>query len=252
MAKVEIEEAVYRELLESRELLASGAHDSGDIRVSAAGLRKLLNERAALQQQVTQLQAGMTALVDASLYRVVGRFHQRFGHPVNHAPAVPDDEQVRFRLKLIKEEFMELLTASFDPGPFDDGSTSAGEHLAIISRDLDIVIESDQIRIDLPEFVDALYDLQWVNEGTALVFGVLGGPVVAEIERANMAKDPVYVAAKDAHHRETLPDGARHSVLLKHGDSPIEVPDPKAKPSKPPGWTPPDIARVLRQQGWSG
>ena len=77
-----------------------------------------------------------------------------------------------------------------------------------------------------------------------------------------MAKDPVYVATKDAYHTlsagelpEELPDGARHAFATRSGYGPIEVPtapvpDPKAKPKKPPGWTPPDVKKVLRAQGW--
>jgi predicted HAD superfamily Cof-like phosphohydrolase len=61
-------------------------------------------------------------------------------------------------------------------------------------------------------------DLDYVVEGTRLEFGIDGEPIAAEVHRANMAKTEGPVA----------PDGKR---------------------LKPPGWTPPDIAGVLRKQG---
>ena len=90
--------------------------------------------------------------------------------------------------------------------------------------------------IDLPAFVDALADLDYVVEGTRAVFGVDRRPIEDEVQRANMSKDPVYVSAKDAWHRGDAPEGA--------------APDPAAKPTKPVEWTPPDVEGELVKQGW--
>lgn len=74
---------------------------------------------------------------------------------------------------------------------------------------------------NLPAAVDGLGDLIYVCVGTALRWGVDLSPIMEAIHRANMAKvgGPV---------RE---DGKR---------------------LKPAGWTPPDIAALLRAQGWDG
>ncbi len=187
------------------------------MQIDPSELADILNERSHLRKQVTELQAELGAKTEKSLYRTVGRFHQKFGHPVEHTPHVPEDAQVRFRLKLIAEEFIELLEAC----DIAQGITEL--------RELVVKMIEGPVDVDLPEFVDAMGDLDWVVEGTRLVFGVLGEPVLREIERANMEKDPVYVATKDEHHR---------------------TPDPKAKPTKPAGWTPPNIAAVLERLGW--
>jgi predicted HAD superfamily Cof-like phosphohydrolase len=72
------------------------------------------------------------------------------------------------------------------------------------------------VDVDLPDFVDALGDIDYVIEGTRSVFGVDGAPIAAEIHRANMSKEP----------------------------------NGWGKPAKPANWTPPDIEWELRRQGW--
>lgn len=148
----------------------------------------------------------------------VRAFHRRFGHEVRETPAVPDEATMRFRLKLIAEEFLEALDAC---------GIREGNIEAILRE----TIANAPIDVDLPALVDALGDLDYVVEGTRAVCGVDGSPVHNAIHHANMAKDPVYVASKDEHHR---------------------APDPKAKPTKPAGWSPPDVAGELRRQGWRG
>lgn len=191
--------------------------------------RLVAPELARKDEQIAELQARMTEMVDAQLSRRVRAFHLKFGHPVNWTPAVPDEEQVRFRLSLIKEEFLEMLVACFRHGPISVGLDNMDDLLTDI-------IDHATVRVDLPEFVDALADLDYVVEGTRAVFGVDGGPIMNEVQRANMSKDPVYVSTKDAWHRGDAPEGT--------------APDPAAKPTKPAGWTPPDIDRVIREQGW--
>ena len=185
-----------------------------DIRAMIAPLRALLAE-ARLQEQVDELQAEATKRLEASLPRAVRAFHARYGHPIRSTPAVPSDDEVRFRLRLIAEEFFELLDAALDarrdngPGPSETSHAKGVFHMINTAPFLP--------EVDLPEFIDALGDLDYVVEGTRAVFGVDGTPVLAEIQRANMSKDP------------NGPDG---------------------KPVKPKSWKPPDIARVLEEQGW--
>lgn len=73
---------------------------------------------------------------------------------------------------------------------------------------------------DLAAIADALADLAYVIEGTNLEFGIDSAAVLAEVHRSNMAKRG----------GEVRDDG---------------------KILKPPGWTAPDIKRVLEEQGWT-
>lgn len=100
-----------------------------------------------------------------------------------------------------------------------------GEHVGLLSHEawarrsrlileeLAEVAEAHAAR-DLPEFADGLADLVWVVLGTAVEAGLPFDAVWAEVRRSNMAK----VGG-------TL--------------------DSSGKLRKPPGWSPPDIVRVL-------
>ncbi len=140
-------------------------------------------------------------------------FHAAMGCPSADFPAVPSDERVRLRLRLIAEEFFELVGSVLDE--------STCHSLTEARNELSFAIEHASLRVDIPELADACADLDYVVEGTRIEFGINGAPIAAEVQRSNMAKvgGPV---------RE---DG---------------------KIGKPSGWTPPDIAGELRKQGWRG
>jgi predicted HAD superfamily Cof-like phosphohydrolase len=88
-----------------------------------------------------------------------------------------------------------------------------------------IAEEYEELRLahdasDIIEIADALADLIYVACGMAVAYGIPLNEVYAEVQRSNMAKvgedgEPIYRS-----------DG---------------------KVLKPEGWTPPDIARVLRE-----
>lgn len=156
-------------------------------------------------------------MAESKLRVQVRAFHEAFGVPVLDRPQVPSDERVRLRLRLVAEEFFELLTAAND--------RTAHEWVNAAIRNArwavdDAINGIDAAGVNLTEFADALGDLDYVIEGTRLEFGIDGGPIADEIHRANISKvgGPI---------RE---DG---------------------KQLKPPGWTPPDIAGALKAQGWS-
>lgn len=155
----------------------------------------------------------------------VSAFHEKFGYPVRTTPTVPDDTEVRFRLLLVAEEFFEMLDASLK----DHGSVALAKSFVRKA----IVGEEDgigpcKIKIDMVEFTDALTDLDYVIEGTRLTFGIDGRAMLAEVHRANMAKTNDALSSADSAKRS----GTR-------------------KAQKPPGWTPPDVVGVLREQGWA-
>lgn len=139
----------------------------------------------------------------------VRAFHEATGAPIGKIPRTPADARVRLRLRLIAEEFLELLGASL----------GGGEWLEIINLRLQGAIGTFGIQVNLPEFIDALADLDYVIEGARLEFGADGGPIADLVHAANMTKAS----------GEVRPDGKR---------------------LKPPGFVPPDIAGELRRQGW--
>jgi predicted HAD superfamily Cof-like phosphohydrolase len=140
----------------------------------------------------------------------VSRFFAIAGQTVGARPHVPDDKTVRLRLRLIAEEFFELLHASLGMGT---------RVKAIESFTLD-VIDHSPIMVDLPEFADATIDLDYVVEGARLAFGINGEPLWDAVHAANMAK---MGGPKDPQTGKQL---------------------------KPPGWTAPPIQELLMAQGW--
>jgi predicted HAD superfamily Cof-like phosphohydrolase len=170
--------------------------------------------------QVTELQTALNDRVMAAPHRRVAAFHAMIGAPVNHTPAVPPDDRVRLRLRLVVEEVVELIGSCMRrtvPGAASPSREAMW--LAACAAKLALLIDHARFDVDLPGVADALADIDYVVEGTRLEFGIHGPPIAALVHAANMAKvgGPV-----DAHG--------------KHG--------------KPPGWTPPDIAGELVRQGW--
>lgn len=141
----------------------------------------------------------------------VREFHEEAGVPNGSVPRVPSDERVRLRLRLIAEEFFELLDASSD----------FGERLGPIQDATMHYIDTCcfEASVNLVEVVDALADLDYVVEGTRLEFGVDGEPIADEVHRSNMSKFPT-----------TVREGG--------------------KVMKGPHFSPPDIDGELKRQGW--
>ncbi len=180
-------------------------------------LISILQERRALFAQVSELQVASSKVADNTLRRQVAAFQLAAGFPVKTTPCVPAADRVRFRLRLVAEEFFELLEAS---GCFFPGYNPA----AIVDNAITYLEHS---RTDIVEVADACADIDYVVEGLRLEFGINGAPVALEVQRSNMAK---------------CVDG---KLVLAHlGDM------NEGKVLKPAGWTPPDIAGVLRDQGW--
>lgn len=89
-----------------------------------------------------------------------------------------------------------------------------------IDSDLKHCTDCSTIRVNLPELADGLCDMDYIAEGTRACFGLPRVPILVEVQRANLDK--------------------------------INKPDEIGKPTKPPGWKPPDIEGVLRDAGWQG
>lgn len=136
-------------------------------------------------------------------------------------PCIPSEEVRLLRARLIMEEALETIRAlGFNPH-FIDGS-GYWDYL-----DHQIVMESIQFELDrdadLIEIADGCADLSVVTVGTLSACGIDDEPLLESVDRNNLDKF-----------------GPGHSIR-KDG-----------KLVKPPGHKPPDIAGVLRKQGWEG
>jgi predicted HAD superfamily Cof-like phosphohydrolase len=95
---------------------------------------------------------------------MVRDWHIRFGVVVNDTPTIVDADTAKLRYDLIDEEVEELLCA-------------------IYSR-------------NLVQIADALADLKYVVDGTAVSYGIDLEPIFREVHRSNMSKgDPEVVRA---------------------------------------------------------
>lgn len=115
-------------------------------------------------------------------------------------------------------EFMRAMGQRVEAQPTIIDGPTHDLRLALIDEELDELREA----MDAERMVgvaDSLVDLLYVTIGTACAYGIDLGPIWDAVQAANMAKagGPV----RD--------DGKR---------------------LKPEGWRPPDVAGVLREQGW--
>lgn len=141
----------------------------------------------------------------------VAEFHVAMDVPIGDKPRELTRDRLELRLKLIAEEFLELLDSA---GYWLVGRDESGKPM--IAR---YYGPMGYAPFDMVEVVDALGDLDYVIAGMRLELGVDGAPIAAEIHRTNMAKV----------------------------EGPIRA---DGKKLKPPGWTPPDIRGLLIAQGW--
>lgn len=142
------------------------------------------------------------------LSRQVHAFHELLGQAELSSPGIPPDDQVRLRVVLVLEEAFEFALACCPSIVFCELRDQAAREAKVAC-----------VNVDLVEVADAMADVDYVVEGSRLVFGINGLPVADEVHRTNMLKM-----------------GGEKS--------------PEGKFLKPKGWHPPDIFGVLREQGY--
>lgn len=187
-------------------------------------------------------------------------FHRLYDQPILMRPTVPADERVRFRARIILEEALETFEALFDaaslvevPGPaegFLETAVPARLLLQMARKDLSLLIDRARVDVHMPGLADGLGDLDVVVEGTRLEFGLDGEPIADAIHAANMRKgwpcEACHGTGQDLDIGEPTackPCKGAGRVVRKRADG---------KVLKPEDWSPPDIAGVLRRQGWDG
>jgi predicted HAD superfamily Cof-like phosphohydrolase len=154
--------------------------------------------------------------VPETLQHQVIQFMMLAGQAFLPKPERPAADVVKLRMRLIVEEVCELLEAA--GVDFVSVRSARGELFTAIDR-----WDPSTHKFKMIDWVDALTDIDYVVEGARLAFGIFGKPFAAEVHKKNMEKFG--------------PGGYRDA----HG-----------KWRKPPDWTPPDIERILREQGWEG
>lgn len=133
-----------------------------------------------LRQAIEEREQGPETIRDQ-----VTAFHEKFGVAVNTKPHVPPRDVVRFRARLIAEEFFEVMYSIFA------GDNASPQTLSMLQTSkglLATVTDHAMPHVDMVEFADGLADLDYVVEGARLTFGINGEAVAAEVQRSNMAK----------------------------------------------------------------
>ncbi len=189
------------------------AEQMTEIRELKAYVAKLEASNKALKKRVEDgTRTYLQVAGSGSIHDQVYAFHRKFDQPNREVPCIPTPDEVRLRVRIVFEEATEFVEACY---PMLAAWASAAR--ASLSAQMDAWPASP----DIVKVADALGDIDYVVEGSRLYFGIKGAAVAAEIHRANMAK---VGGGKDA----------------------------GGKCLKPANWSPPDIAGVLRRQGWEG
>lgn len=118
----------------------------------------------------------------------VREFHEKFGHPIEEKPAIPDARTRMLRVSLILEEALEFAKASGVEVSFFKGNAF---ELRTINW------KQEELPIDLEEAADALGDIRYVTDGANLAWGLPIEEILYEIHDSNMSKlgldgKPVY------------------------------------------------------------
>jgi predicted HAD superfamily Cof-like phosphohydrolase len=142
----------------------------------------------------------------------VEAFHRLVGASIGDVAKPDATKDLVLRVKLIAEEFDELLEA-LAPGANPSVVVKDAINAWLIARTF-----SRDNTPNLPEVADALADLEYVTIGSAVTWGIPGAAVWDEVQAANMRKA----------------GGPKDPVTGKAG--------------KPPGWKGPDVEGVLKRE----
>lgn len=192
----------------------------------------------------------------SSIRQQVEPFHRAFGQPVLTHPQFPDFDRFQLRLRLISEEFFELLAACNKNNPDQDSVQKWMQEAHDLVHALRDGAPKDA---DIVDVTDALADLDYVIEGTRLAFGINGKPIADLVHAANMAKRQLlpyctncddFVEPYEAEDGDTACPGCWKRTGLT--EKPMVVLRGDGKALKPEDWKPADIAGELRRQGWEG
>jgi predicted HAD superfamily Cof-like phosphohydrolase len=143
----------------------------------------------------------------------VAAFNRMVGAPQGDVRKPDATVDMELRLRLIAEEFDELM-AALSPAAKPQVTAMDAVNAFMLAR----AVSPQPKEPDLVEVADALADLEYVTIGSAVTWGIPGHAVWEEVHASNLRKA----------------GGPRHPVT--------------GKALKPPGWTPPDIEGVLKRE----
>jgi len=118
-----------------------------------------------------------------NLEQQVREFHVVFGHPAPSEPETPSRELAQLRLRLIAEEFCELLEAHA-PAHVADYIDSTKQSLFNV---IDF-ITADAPPVNHHGALDAIADLLYVVAGTGVAYGYNVTAASDEVHASNMSK----------------------------------------------------------------
>jgi predicted HAD superfamily Cof-like phosphohydrolase len=95
---------------------------------------------------------------------------------IANKPTIPEDKIARLRAKLIFEEAIEFLEATY------------GSVFSYLRYEVMPNLDTLPLNIDIVEIADATLDLDYVSEGARLAYGINGKPLADEVHQSNMAK----------------------------------------------------------------
>lgn len=161
----------------------------------------------------------------------VKEFMRTFGQATPDKPIIPDVMARGLRVKLLLEEVLELAEASGVLVRHDGAIISSN------TASLNLEVSGD---VDLVGVADALADIDYVNQGAAVAYGLNLEPFQTEVHRSNMTKlwkkEELNVA--EANGYEIIPkDNGNYLVKNKDG-----------KVVKSPSYSKADLKSVLEKQ----
>ncbi len=179
-----------------------------------------LMQSQAVGRRVEAVQASGSRTHQTDHQYRVQQFMEKAGQEIPDQPTIPDFEVRKLRARLIFEEAMETIEAM---------GISIRHHIVHSNNEIWLDSFHSTYRVEflnkgecvIEDVADGCADLSVVNEGTLLAFGIRDNPLLQEVDEANLRK-----FRGDAHR------------------------DEGGKWIKPSDWQPPNIAKVLEDQGY--
>lgn len=119
---------------------------------------------------------------------LVKEFHNTFGHPILKSPELPPVARMKLRLNLLMEEVKELIEAH-------SGDDLSHQYLRAavlrVNHAMELVKSAPDYEFraaDLVAIADATTDIEYINNGNALEYGIPLNETMAEVHRSNMTK----------------------------------------------------------------
>lgn len=184
-------------------------------------------------------------------FRDVQEFNKVAGRKVGDLrnPSMPEPSAVGE--SVLGATMVGLKDASFAVNRVDMPGLTEGDKVLLLRARLLIEEASETTEAmamrDLAGVADGLADLIYVALDAAVAFGIDMGPVWEAVQRANMSKFPTCQVCGGRSTHGDFGDGPEPCGSCG-GVGRIAYRDAQGKITKPPGWSPPNIAAVLQAQ----